>query len=199
MLGKPGSGKSEYAVRRALLMARTPCYVVAHDVGWKIPDTLHDGTPTYVKRHRDAQAAREAINKDPKGIHAISSADAEPVFQLARELAAHSLEANGGDKGVPVLLVIDEVVSAGICDPNRLDPGFKRLLAERRHDHVGILSTCQSARMLHNQVVTLATEVVLFRITDKRDQKRLVEAGLDEELVASIGNLPPHKFVRTAI
>lgn len=90
-------------------------------------------------------------------------------------------------------MYIDEIVSAGICDPHNLERGFKQLMAESRHRHVGIVAGCQSARILNNQLLTMATHVQLFSITDKRDHKRLVECGLDEETVARTASLPPHK------
>lgn len=157
--------------------------VVAHDVGWKTPDRLHDGTPTYVRRYSSAGEARTAIASDPRGIHAISSPSALEVAELAKELAAASLERHGGDRGHPVVLYIDEIVSAEVCDPHYMDPSFKRLLAEARHEHVGIVAGVQSARLLNNQLLTMATHVQLFQVTDRRDHARLIECGIDESIV----------------
>lgn len=180
-----------------LELARIPCYVVAHDIGWKIPYQLHDGAPTHVKRYNTADEARAAINKDPRGIHAISSSDAQSVYELARELGRHSLEQNNNERGTPCVLLVDEIVSAGICDPNYLDEGFKKLLAERRHHNVAIVVTCQTPRLIHNQVLNLSTEVVLFRIKGSRDYKYLVnDCDLDDEVVSGALNFPDHEFVR---
>lgn len=198
-IGRKGCGKSETALRRCLELAKLPAYVVAHDLGWKIPDTLHDGTPTRVKRVSSVAEAREGMRKDPTGIWAISVETCEPVYKFAEEIAAASLAANGGDKGPPCVLYIDEIVTAGICDPHYLDPGFKRLLAEARHRHVGIIAGVQSARILNNQLLTLATKVRLFQVTDRRDHKRLVECGLDDAIVAQAAKLPPHKSIEVEL
>jgi hypothetical protein len=183
-IGKRGSGKSQWCIRRCLDFARIPAMVVAHDVGWKTPDKLHDGTPTFIRRYDSTDEARQAIARDPRGIHLISEASALPVAELAKELAAASLEKHGGDRGHPVILYIDEIVSAEVCNPHHMEPSFKRLLAEARHEHVGIVAGVQSARLLNNQLLTLATHVQLFQITDRRDHARLVECGIDEEIVA---------------
>ena len=164
-------------------------------MGWKIPDALHDGRRTYVKRFSSAAEAREAFAKDPRGIFAISSPSAQECYELATEIAAQSLEANGGDKGHPCILYIDEIVSANICDPHYLDPGFKQLMGEARHRHVGIIAGCQSARILNNQLLTLATHVELFTVSDRRDHKRLIECGIDDAIVAKTAALPPHKHI----
>lgn len=170
-----------------------PCYVVAHDLGWKIPDKLHDGRSTHVIRVRSADEVRQHIAKGKNGLFAVSCDDATEVYELACEIAEQSLDKHGGDKGHPCIVYIDEVVSAGIVDPHHIDPGFKRLMAEARHRHVGIIAGVQSARMLHNTLLTLATHVELFSVTDKRDHRRLVECGLEEATVARTATLPPHK------
>lgn len=169
--------------------------MVAHDVGWKTPDALHDGRTTYVRRYGSAAEARAAIARDPRGFHSISSPSALEVAELAKEIAAASLEKNGGTKGHPCILYIDEIVSAEVCDPHHMDPSFKRLLAESRHEHIGIVAGVQSARLLNNQLLTMATHVQLFQITDKRDHMRLIECGIDEEVVMQTRQLPPHKSI----
>lgn len=202
MLGKPGSGKSQHAVRLALGFAAKPgCYIVAHDVGWRLPETLHDGTRTGIQRHESVKEAAGAFG-DPRrarGIHCVPSESAADCVQLAEALAEASLEAHGGESGYPSLVLIDEVVAAQMCDPNKLAPAMRHLLTLRRHKNVGLLWTCQSARMVHNQLLTLATELYVFRLTDKRDLDRLREAGVEEGLVQQVSKLPPYKSVRIVL
>ncbi len=193
VIGKKGSGKSEWALGVCLAFARLPCYVFAHDLGWKIPDTLHDGRKTYAIRVHTAAEARKLVGEGRNGIFSISCEDAQEVYELACEVAEASLQKHGGSEGHPAIFYADEIVSAGIMDPHHMEPGFKRLMAEARHRHVGIIVGVQSARMLHNTLLTLATHVQLFSISDRRDHRRLVECGLDEATVARTATLPPHE------
>lgn len=173
--------------------ARLPCYIVAHDLGWKIPDTLHDGRATHVIRVSSAEEVREGMKAGRHGIYAVSSENALEVLQLAKEIAAASLEQHGGDKGVPCWFYCDEVVSAGLMDPNNIDPEFRRAMAEARHLNIGIMVGVQSARMLHNTLLTLATHAQLFQITDAEDHKRLIRVGISKENAMRTGQLKPHE------
>jgi hypothetical protein len=186
-------------LRKCLEWARIPAYIFLHDPGWKAPDKLHDGTPTHVRRFATVEDARAAFAKDPRGIFSISRSTATEVHELAEEVAQASLDAHGGSEGHPAIFGIDEIVTAEICTPNRVDPAFKGLMAEARHRHVGIIAGVQSARMLNNQLLTLATHIELFQITDKRDHARLIECGIDEEIVAQAGKLPPHKSISVSL
>jgi hypothetical protein len=188
-IGRRGCGKTEYNVDRCLDYARIPAFVVAHDLGWKVPDVLHDGRPTYVVRHSNVEEARKAIAKDPRGFHSISTPDALAVAALAEEIAEASLEKHGGDKGHPCIFYMDELVTANICNPSYLHPQMATLLAEARHRHVGIVAGIQSARLMHPQVLGLATHVQLFQVTDGKDHARLIESGIAPEIVAKLPRL----------
>lgn len=199
VLGRPGTGKSTHAVELALEIARTPAYVLAHDNGWRMPEELPNGKRATIFRHEDAASALLTMRKHPAGIHAIATTDAEPVIELAKEIAANSLRQHGGKRGIPVLVAIDEVVGAGVCDPNRLSPSMKDLIAKRRHYNVGVIWTCQSARLVHNQLLTLASELRCFTLSDARDLKRLDEAGVDADAIARIRTLRKFQFERLTI
>jgi len=188
-----------YALKRCLEFAKQPCYVIAHDVGWKIEETLPGGASSHVRRFSTVAEAREAFQQDPRGVFSISSDDAAEVHAFAKDAAHASLEQHGGTKGHPVVLFIDEVVSAGVCDANSMEPGFRRLIAERRHHHVGIISTCQSARMVNNQMLGLSTELVLFQLTMEKDLKRLSESGVPEDVVAQIPKLGRFQYLTVKI
>lgn len=103
------------------------------------------------------------------------------------------MEAHGGDSGFPSIVLIDEVVAAGMCDPNRLAPPMRQLITLRRHKNTGVIWTCQSARMVHNQLLSLATELYLFNLTDKRDFDRLSEVGIADDVLDRVRKLPKYK------
>jgi hypothetical protein len=121
------------------------------------------------------------------------------VVSLAEQCAEKSLEAHDGQSGYPAIVLIDEVVAAGMCDPNKLAPAMRQLITLRRHKNVGLIWTCQSARMVHNQLLTLATELYLFKLTDRRDLDRLTEAGIADEVVRQVPTLPAYKNVRVSL
>jgi hypothetical protein len=198
-IGRKGCGKSEWSVGQVLDWAKQPAYAFAHDPGFKIPEVLHDGRLTYKREFHSAHEAREAFFKNPRGLFCISTDNCTEVHELAQEVAQLSLEKHGGTEGTPSVFYIDEIAVAEICDPNYLEPSFKMLMVEARHRHVAIIAGIQSARLLNNQLLTLATQIQLFQITDKRDHRRLIECGLDEELVAQAGKLPPHKSITVTL
>lgn len=198
-VGRRGAGKSEWNIARCLDYARIPCYIVAHDLGHKIPEQLHDGRRTFVRYFGSADEAREGFRKDPRGIFSISSPSADEVMDLANELADLSLEKHGGVEGHPCIFFVDEVVSAEICDPHYIDPHFKQFMMESRHRNVGIVVGTQSSRILHNLLFTQATHVELFSVTDSKDAKRLVECGIPEDVVRQAAKLPAHKSISVKI
>lgn len=193
-IGAPRSGKTEAMVKRALeLQRKTRCYLLAHDVGWKIPLQLHDGTPVPVMRHVDEAAARASISRTTgPALHAISSHDATATLALAREVADASL-AKFKDPP-PVLVLIDEVVASELADKGRLDPVLRRLIVERRHAHVGILWGVQHVRFVNNGLVALSTKLYLARMPDEYSESRLIAAGVQPEDAAKVKNLKEHEF-----
>ncbi len=195
LVGRRGSGKSARGIDLCLDYARIPCYIVAHDLGHKIPDRTHRGQPTYVRKFDSVAEARPEFAKDPRGIWSIGSPSADEVMAWANEIAEGSLDKHGGHEGHPCIFYIDEVVSAEICDPNYIDPTFKQFIMESRHRNVGIIVGTQSARILHNLLFTQATRVEMFSITDQRDHKRLIECGVDAEAVKRTRALPQYKSI----
>lgn len=195
VLGRPGSGKSYYAATRAREFNEQGCYVLCHDIGWRLPETDAKGKPFGLVRHETAQGAVQRLASDPRGIHCISTPEAGDVISLARMLAKESLKQNGGTQGHPVVLVIDEVVAAGVCDPNYLSEDMRQLISGRRHENIGIIWTCQSARMVNNQLVGLSTEMVLFHMTNERDFKNLEMSGIPEETLTQVASLPVYHHV----
>ncbi len=192
-------GKSQYNIGRCLDYAKIPAYIVAHDLGHKIPDALHDGRRTYVRRFPSVVDARPEFKKDPRGIWSISSPSAGEVMDWANEIAETSLEKNGGEQGHPCIFFIDEAVSAEICDPHYIDPKFKQFIMECRHRNVGVVLGTQSPRILHNLLFTQATHVEIFKITDKKDFARLEECGVSPEVLAEVRNLQPHESITVAL
>ena len=196
VLGRPGSGKSYFASTRARELAERGCFVLCHDIGWRLPERDAEGRPFGIVRHETTASAVERLARDPRGIHCISSPDAAEVIDLARRLAAADLKRNGGTCGHPVVVVIDEVVAADVCDPNYLSDDMRKLISGRRHENVGIIWTCQSARMVHNQLISLSTEMVLFNLIAEKDLKKLEENGIPPEEVAKVRALPKYQHVQ---
>lgn len=199
--GSPGSGKSEWALRAVVELARRrPCYVIAHDNGFRLRERFHDGVPTGVIRHGSVDAARQALRKDPRGVHAIATEDAAPVLAFAKEVGEQSLAVHGHingrpKRGVPVICYIDEAVSAADASPQRLGQQLRQAVTLRRHWHVGLVYTCQSPWLLHYSMLTNSTQLALFRLPSQRDHRRLLEGGVPPADVARIQALKQYERV----
>lgn len=115
---------------------------------------------------------------------------------MAEACAAASLEANGGERGYPSIVFLDEVVAAGVCRANYLSPSMQHLLTMRRHKNVGVVWTCQTARLMNNNMLTLATELVIFRMSNKRDLDTLSGAGIEDDVIDKIRVLKDYESVR---
>jgi hypothetical protein len=192
-LGVPGTGKSTWALHRVrTLQHELRCYAVAHDPSFRLPDEFPNGQPSGVRRFGSVSEARATIATDPRGVIAIATADAGEVVDFACEISDASMKANSDD-GQPCIVLVDEIVSAEQASSYRLGEQFRQLLALRRWKHVGVVWTSQSPQLCHYQLLSLSTELALFRVTDKRALRRLVEAGVDEETVNLLPRLPDHK------
>jgi hypothetical protein len=195
VLGAVGSGKSTYAIARAMQYAQQPAYVFAHDLGWKIPETLPDGRPTGVIRHDSIDECVAQLRKDPRGIHCIGTEDAGEIVDLAIATADRSLMANERRGGIPAVVLIDESVSAGDADPYRLGSSLKSAMALRRHKNIGIIWTSQSPNIVHYQMMSIGSELVVFRLKNKRDLTPLMNAGFSEEEIQTITELPDYSYI----
>lgn len=193
-IGAPRSGKTEAMVARALSLQReSRCYLIAHDVGWKIPLQLHDGTHVPLLRHVDEATARKSIARaSGPALHAISSDNAEATLSLCREVAEASLVRFKDPP--PVLLLIDEVVASELADKGQLNRQLRKLIVERRHAHVGILWGVQHVRFVNNGLVALSTKLHLARMTDEYSESRLIAAGVQPEDAEKVKHLSPHQF-----
>lgn len=198
-IASPGSGKTEAMIRRALELQRQhSAYVVAHDLGWKLPDTLHDGTPTRVVRHRTTAEALAAIKRSGAGIHAITTPHGATVLAFARDLAERSL-ARHGKVAPPVIFFIDEIVASRLADRKNVDEDMRMLISDRRHAHVGVLWGVQSVRFVNAGLITMSTAVSVSRMEDEFSQKHLVDCGLQREFVLSLTNSQKYHFDRCEI
>jgi hypothetical protein len=196
VIGNVGTGKSTWAITRALELQRTiPCYVLAHDAGYRLPARLPDGAPTGITRHETIEAVRAAMKTKPGGVHALATDDAAPVLDLAVEIAAKSMQSSKHRRCPPVVVLIDEIVLLDDATPYRLGTALKKVLARRRHLHVGIIWTCQSAHLVHYQMMTLSTEMVLFRQRDQRDLTRLNNGGIEAAYTAQLPALHDYKQI----
>lgn len=175
--------------------AKQPAYVFAHDLQWKIPDALPDGRPTGIVRHDSLGACVTTLRSDPTGIHCVATEDAGDVVELAIRTADTSLKRNEGRGGIPGLVLIDEIVSAADADSYRLGGPLKQAMALRRHLNIGIIWTSQSPNLCHYQMMAIGSELVIFRLTNKRDIKPLMDAGVSPEEIALIKELPDYHYI----
>jgi hypothetical protein len=171
------------------------CYVLGHDLGWKIVETLPDGRETGIVRHESTAALLGAIATDPRGIHCLACEDAGEVIEVGITISRTSLDANEGTRGTPTVVLIDEAVSAGDADPYRLGGPLKKAMALRRHHNLGIIWTCQSPNLCHYQMMAIGTELVCFRLTHEKDLNKLRDVGLNEKQIQTIKQLPDHHYL----
>ena len=194
MLGAPGTGKSTYALARSLCLHRG-AYVIAHDVGWNLPEHIPGQGTVPIRRHETIEECKAQLSTDPSGIHSIATDDASEVVQLSKDLTDASLEQHNGEKIVPCVLLVDEIVAAQGASPHWLDDSFRHLVAKRRHWRVAFIYTTQSPRLCHNQLLAQATELVIFRLNHQMDFDALARAGVPDEKLKAVKKLKDHQYV----
>lgn len=195
-IGIPESGKTVAACAYLVELSRTPAYVIAHDAGGNLPTNFPNGTPTNLKRYRNAEECARGLAASPSGIHAINCPDAASVLALANRIGAASLRAGGGSQGVPVVVYLDEIVNVEDADPMRAGANIKQAITQRRHNHVGIVAGTQMPQLCHYSMLTLANELVVFRCTGERAIKNLEMAGVPRDVARNtIPNLPQYQSV----
>jgi hypothetical protein len=195
-IGPVGCGKTTLLMRRAVELARTPAYVVAQDANANLPATLKpDNTPTGIVRHDSIDSVRLHLRADGRGIHAVSTLDANQVILFAEQLAQASLKAHGGQRGVPSVVILDEIVAVKDAKPNYLGDVLSDLLLRRRWHHTALLYTTQSPRRCHYALFDQATELYLFRMRGRKDLSRLEEGGVPDEVIAALPTLPDRAYI----
>lgn len=119
------------------------------------------------------------------------SVDVYPALDLCKTLAQRG--------SAPAVLLVDEIVVLTGATPYRLDDRIRQLLALRRHWGVGLIWTGQNARIANNQLLSMSTELVIFRLTDRRDLRRLEEAGVSPDVLERVPSLPNFHFLRVRL
>jgi hypothetical protein len=199
VLGRRHFGKTSQALDVVLDLSETPAYVVAHDPGLRIKawtprrGKLPEGT---IVRHETVEAARAALAKNPRGVHCISTPDAEPVMELARDIGRASKTAHGGRAGVPVVCWVNEATSAASASPQRFDGMITYLSTQGRHDLVALVIECQTSRLINHTVLSNYTEAFLFRTSDEVAVKRMRSFGVPEATLRQLPSLPKYKYIR---
>lgn len=199
-LGVPGTGKSTCAIADVMREC-TPCIIIVHDPNWFVPEELPPGLGVKgklnVKRYMSIEEAKRGIASDAGAIHCICIEDAADVIELAKRVGEASIIRGGGDKGIPVIVVIDEIVMAHDASPHRLGKEFRKLLAQRRHYHLGLVYTTQHPHYCHYSLLAMANRVKMFRLTDVRSRRALMNASIDEQHLAKLASLPDHQCIET--
>lgn len=190
-VGSPGCGKSTWVAARVRDIARTTgALVVGFDPGYRVPTKDGTGAPIPSVRAGSIAELDKALRSEPRRLCLLANGDAADLIGYARQLATASLNANGGSRGVPVMILLDEAVLIAGADTYRLDSELKRLLAGRRHEHLGFAITMQEATFAHKALLALATEVAAFRCADPVTIARLRACGFDKDELARLPNLP---------
>jgi len=199
VLGVPGCGKSTYAAALAMELGQEPAYLLAHDPTWRIPATLPDGRSVPLRRHATLDMCRAEMKTDARGLHAPTVRDGAEILAFASAVAQVS---KGGElvplgkPAVPVVVLVDECAALEHSGPGRLRNELLELLIGRRHKHVALIYTVQSPRLVDVSLLSLATQLVLFRIIDEKSRYRLRdEAGVPEPIVEQLQNLPDHQYL----
>lgn len=199
VIGIPDSGKSDYGLRRACELGRTPAYVLAHDVAYRLPDGYHDDKggkhAVVVHRHDTIEGGLAALATKPGGVHAFVRADAMEVLAAGKQVAERSLAKNGGTHLVPVVVLLDEGVLVSGASRYRLDEQMLQAVTLRRHDNVGVIITVQHPKYIHYSLNDMATEIVLFNIQGKAAIQRVVEMGVPERIAVQATQLPQYKYI----
>lgn len=178
-IGLPQSGKSTLALVHAIELGKTPAYVFVHDPNMRVPDRLPDGMPVHRRRYKSVDECKRALKKDAGGVHCLCVENATEVVELATATAAASLRAHGGERGVPSIVLLDEIVMADDASPSYLAPPVRKAIAIRRGLHVGILWTVQSFKMAHPKLYQLPTEIFVFQLGSDQDVATAASIGMD--------------------
>ena len=179
-IGIPGCGKSSDALNE-LHKRLGNHYIVAFDPDFSLPNKLHDGRKSEVYRYETCESLLAGLDSCPRGIHAINT-NVEDAINCARIVAASSIAGKQeGQKAVPTILYIDEIAEASGMSHSYIKPEIRTLITGRRHKHIGILWTGQSARICHNSLLGLSTELRIYRLIDAKDYRRLSELNIISE------------------
>lgn len=190
-LGSPGSGKSTWILERAITIgAATPAVVIGYDPGYRVPSRSPHGAPYPVARHATLGALDAALRRESRRVHLLAAGEAGQLVEYGRSLAARSLAAHGGASGTPVLLLLDEAVLIDGAGTYRLGDEFRKLITGRRHENVGLLVTLQESGIAHKALLSLATELALFRVGDNATTTRLRACGVPADALATLPTRP---------
>lgn len=189
-VGSPGCGKSTWLVQRVINIARdTGCVVVGYDPGYRVPVSIN-GRTLPVARFDSVAAIHAALRVEARRVCLLAAGECGELVAYARRLSAASLSLHGGQRGVPVIVLLDESVLIEGADTYRLDPDMRALLTGRRHENIGLATTMQTAGIAHKTLLSLATEIACFRIADPVTIARLRACGIPQEALAGLPTAP---------
>lgn len=181
-LGPPRCGKTSAALVDMLDMRKqSPCFLLAHDPGYAIPEKLYDGRATGVLRHASIGELARAVEQDPTGLHVSMELDATSTVIYAKRLALESMRA-ADPQGLaapcpPVYLLVDEVGRCKEMGAMYLGPNLEDALMRRRHNHVGLFCTSQSPRRIHHEFLANANQLHVCGPLTRGAIARLLEDG----------------------
>lgn len=199
-VGVVGSGKTTWNCSQLIKIAdHNQCWIIAHDPDRRIPPRLPSGRAVATYHHPSPDAAAAAMRSTPTGIHCIDVDDAYDVVTFGTRLAGASLKANGGHRGTPVLIYVDEAVRVRKMGPHAPPHELLAVITGRRWLNVGFVWGSQFPQSVHNQVIGQGNQLAMFRITHGLALKNLEVAGVPRTTVQQLPTLPQyhcrlHKF-----
>lgn len=188
-----------YAVQRVAALARTHCYVIGHDPGYRVPDHWIDADgakhPVILHRYSSGQQLKVGLSQHPAGIHLLCRGDGEEVMEIAREISAASLRANEGRGLIPCIVLLDEGGLIKGADPRRLSDSMRERIISLRHDNIGLVLTVQDPSFIHYSFASTSSEVIMFHINSKKAANAAIDVGMPPEKAFAAMQLPRYQHI----
>lgn len=194
-VGPPGTGKTVALLAAGHALSKRS-YVIGHDPNMsftnrKTLETLAKlGIHPKITRHDSLSSIRRQWTIDPSGIH-VTHVDLTSIMTMAIDVAKQERRKIGGrEYGIPVTILVDEIVVWKEAKRNRIGPVLEDYLSRRRHYNVGLLFGAQYARMMHYSLIMMSNKLHLFRMTDRSDLQRLAAAGVPDSYIEALPTVP---------
>jgi hypothetical protein len=200
IMGLRGTGKSAYALRRAVELQKDPgCYVVVHDAAYRLPDHYFDDEgekhTVDVRRYTSTAEAARGLKERPGAVHVLVVPDGMEVARFASQVAEASLKSRTDGHLLPVVLVIDEGVAVKSASRYRMADDMLEYLVMLRHNNVGLILAVQDPRFVHYSFAGTSSEIVIFHLHDEAALKKVCDLGMPRELADQARTLPKYKYL----
>ncbi|HMI68968.1 MAG TPA: hypothetical protein VK510_03165 [Solirubrobacteraceae bacterium] len=193
--GMRGTGKSTYGLARARALARDHGgYLIAHDAGgFRIPSSIPGQGPVPLERSASIDELHRKLMARPDVVQVYTGPDAGPL--LAYALKLRSLGPRDASQQTPIVVFLDEAVNIRQANRYRLDDELATLLADLRHQGIALVWCSQQPQQVHYSLLSMGTEIVIFRLTRKARKRLLDDCDVPESWDHVIGALPDYKYL----